>query len=125
MNYRALGDTGLRVSEIGFGTWGLGGDTGGAISYGPTSDETSRAALRCALDEGINFFDTSDLYGFGHSEELLGEVFGDCRDQVVIASKGGFVDAVKQDFSPMHLRNALEKSLRRLRTDYVDLYQLH
>jgi len=125
MNYRALGATGLRVSEIGFGTWGLGGDAGGSVSYGPTNDETSRAALRCARAEGINFFDTADLYGFGHAEKLLGEVFGKSRDEVVIASKGGFVDAVKQDFSVAHLREALEKSLRRLRSDCVDLYQLH
>ena len=125
MKYRPLGDTGLRVSEIGFGTWGLGGDHGGAVAYGPANDETSRAALRCARDQGVNFFDTSDLYGFGHSEELLGEYFSPRRDAVVIASKGGFVDAVKQDFSVAHLRRALEASLRRLRSDYVDLYQLH
>jgi len=125
MNYRALGATGLRVSEIGFGTWGLGGATGGAVAYGPTSDDTSRKALRCALEQGINFFDTSDLYGSGHSEELLGEVFAQCREQVVIASKVGFVDGGKQDFSPMHIRSALDRSLRRLGTDYLDLYQLH
>ena len=125
MNYRALGDTGLRVSEIGFGTWGLGGNSGGSFSYGPADDNVSRAALKCALEQGINFYDTSDLYGFGHSEEILGETFSNCRDQVIIASKGGFVDAVKQDFSAAHLRQAIEKSLRRLRTDYIDLYQLH
>jgi aryl-alcohol dehydrogenase-like predicted oxidoreductase len=125
MNHRPLGDTGLRVSEIGFGTWGLGGDHGGAVAYGPANDETSRAALLAACDQGVNFFDTADLYGFGHSEELLGETFSGCRDKVVIASKGGFVDAAKQDFSPAHLRRALENSLRRLRSDYVDLYQLH
>lgn len=125
MNYRSLGDTGLRVSEIGFGTWGLGGDHDGAVAYGRTDDEVSRAALRHAVEQGINFFDTSDLYGFGHSEEILGEVFSTCRDKVIIASKGGFVDAVKQDFSAAHLRRALENSLRRLRTDYLDLYQLH
>ena len=125
MNYRALGGTGLRVSEIGFGTWGLGGNAGGSFSYGPADDNVSRAALKSALDQGVNFYDTSDLYGFGHSEEILGETFANCRGQVVIASKGGFVDAVKQDFSAAHLRSALENSLRRLRTDYIDLYQLH
>jgi len=125
MNHRSLGDTGLHVSEIGFGTWGLGGDSGGAVAYGPASDETSRASLSTAFDLGVNFYDTADLYGFGHSEELLGEMFSRRRDQVIIATKAGFVDAAKQDFSPAHLRRALEASLRRLRTDYVDLYQLH
>ena len=103
MNYRALGDTGLRVSEIGFGTWGLGGNSGGAVSYGPTDDQVSRAALCCAVEQGINFFDTSDLYGFGHSEEILGETFSTGRDQVILASKGGFVDAGKQDSLPRAL----------------------
>jgi aryl-alcohol dehydrogenase-like predicted oxidoreductase len=125
MKYRPLGNTGLRVSEIGFGTWGLGGDNGGAVAYGPANDETSRTALRAAGDLGINFFDTADLYGFGHSEELLGEVFSPGRESVVIATKGGFVDGAKQDFSSAHLRRALEASLTRLRSDHVDLYQLH
>jgi aryl-alcohol dehydrogenase-like predicted oxidoreductase len=125
MNYRPLGDTGLRVSEIGFGTWGLGGDVAGAVAYGKTDDTVSVAALKFAVEQGINFYDTSDLYGFGHSEEILGEAFSTCREKVIIASKGGFIDAVKQDFSVAHLREAVEKSLRRLRTDYIDLYQFH
>ncbi|MFM2082241.1 MAG: hypothetical protein RL380_932 [Verrucomicrobiota bacterium] len=125
MNYRALGDTGLRVSEIGFGTWGLGGDSGGAVAYGPANDVTSRAALRFALEQGINFYDTSDVYGFGHSEDILGETFANCRDRIVIASKGGFITPEKQDYSVAHLRQAVEASLRRLRTDYIDLYQFH
>jgi aryl-alcohol dehydrogenase-like predicted oxidoreductase len=125
MNYRALGNTGLRVSEIGFGTWGLGGNVAGAVAYGKTDDAVSIAALKFAVEQGINFYDTSDLYGFGHSEEILGEAFANCREKVIIASKGGFIDAVKQDFSVAHLREALEKSLRRLRTDYLDLYQFH
>lgn len=125
MNYRVLGDTGLRVSEIGFGTWGLGGDSGGAIAYGPVNDDTSRTALKLALEQGINFYDTSDLYGFGHSEKIIGEAFSTCRDEVIIATKGGFVDANRQDFSVSHLRRAVEESLRRLRTDYIDLYQFH
>jgi aryl-alcohol dehydrogenase-like predicted oxidoreductase len=125
MNYRALGSTGLSVSEIGFGTWGLGGDSGGSVAYGPVDDNASRDALRLALDQGVNFYDTSDLYGFGHSEKILGKAFLDSREKVVIASKGGFVDAVKQDFSVPYLRQAVERSLDRLRTDYIDLYQLH
>src|SRR4051812_21278812 len=126
MRYRSLGSTGLRVSEIGFGTWGLGGAANGAMAYGPTSDAESLRALQAALDQGINFFDTADLYGYGHSEQLLGKAFAGVRDRVVIASKGGMVDGSgKQDFRPAYLRAALERSLARLGTDYVDLYQLH
>jgi aryl-alcohol dehydrogenase-like predicted oxidoreductase len=126
MRYRILGSTGIRVSEIGFGTWGLGGDAQGAIAYGATRDEESISALRAACDRGVNFFDTSDLYGFGHSEEVLGEALRGMRDRVVIATKGGLLDASgAHDFSPAHLRRALEASLKRLGTDYVDLFQLH
>lgn len=126
MNSRPLGRTGLTVSEIGFGTWGLGGNTGGAVAYGPTDDHESLRALRAALDRGITFYDTSDIYGFGHSEQLLGEAFAGKRDRVVIATKAGFVDGRgTQDFSPAHIRRALDASLQRLRSDRVDLLQLH
>lgn len=126
MKYRLLGKTGLRVSEIGFGAWGIGGIHRGAMGYGPTDDEQSKGALRRAFECGINFYDTADLYGFGHSEELIGEVFQDVRDKVVITSKVGILDpAGTQNFSPKHIRDSLERSLRRLRTDYLDLYQLH
>jgi aryl-alcohol dehydrogenase-like predicted oxidoreductase len=125
MRYRRFGHTRLRVSEIGFGTWGLGGTHGGSVAYGPTDDGQSLAALRRAFDLGINFYDTSDFYGFGHSEDLLGEAFAGLRRHVVLATKAGFVDAQKQDFSPRHLQTALDASLRRLRTDHVDLFLLH
>lgn len=126
MRYRTLGSTGIRVSEIGFGTWGLGGDAQGAVAYGATRDEESIGAVRAACDRGVNFFDTSDFYGFGHSEKVLGEALRGMRGRVVIATKGGLLDASgAQDFSPAHLRRALEASLKRLGTDYVDLLQLH
>jgi len=126
MRYRTLGSTGIRVSEIGFGTWGLGGDAQGAVAYGATRDEESIGALRAALDRGVNFFDTSDFYGFGHSEKLLGKALRGLRGRAVIATKGGLLDASgAHDFSPDHLRRALEASLKRLGTDYVDLFQLH
>lgn len=124
MNYRKLGETGLTVSEIGFGTWGLGGN-----AYGVADDQESKKALEVAFDKGINFYDTADLYGNGHSEELLGEVFSARRDQVVIATKGGTLPHttfdMPQDFSPNYIINALEQSLKRLNTDYIDLYLLH
>jgi len=126
MRYRTLGDTELVVSEIGFGAWGIGGQTSGATSYGPTSDDASRDALRSAFDQGITFYDTASVYGDGHSEELLGEVFAGRRDRVVIATKAGrSVYADRPDYSGTAVRRSLEGSLRRLRTDYVDLLQLH
>lgn len=126
MNYRQLGKTGIKVSEIGFGTWGLGGDKGGSKAYGPTDDRQSEAALKRAFDLGITFYDTADLYGFGHSESLLGKTFKQKRSQVIIAGKVGFMDVkANQDFSPEHIRQSLSGSLQRLGTDYIDVYQLH
>lgn len=126
MRYRALGATGIQVSEIGFGAWGIGGNANGAIAYGPTNHEESMRALRSAYDSGVTFFDTADFYGFGHSETMLGEALHDVRSQIIIATKVGMLDADgAQDFSPGHIRRAVEQSLRRLRTDYIDLYQLH
>ncbi|MBI2170368.1 MAG: aldo/keto reductase, partial [Actinobacteria bacterium] len=75
MQMRALGRTGLAVSEVGFGGWAIGGDAHGN-SYGPTDDAVSKAAVARALELGCTFFDTADVYGHGHSEELLGEVIG-------------------------------------------------
>ena len=124
MKYRELGKTGITVSEIGFGTWGLGGD-----SYGPVDGKEAVQALELAFDKGVNFFDTSDLYGNGKSEELLGKTFKKVRDKIFIATKGGTLPHtgfyMPQDFSEDHLRQALENSLKRLQNDYVDLYQLH
>jgi aryl-alcohol dehydrogenase-like predicted oxidoreductase len=126
MNYRKLGHTGLEVSEIGYGAWGIGGVANGAIGYGPTDDQESKRALRRAYDLGVNFYDTSDLYGYGHSERLIGDALKDVRDRVIITTKVGFLDGDgAQDFSPKHIRQSLEASLKRLQTDYIDLYQLH
>jgi len=126
MNYRKLGDTGITVSEIGFGAWGIGGGAGGHPAYGPTDDAESVRALDRARDEGVTLYDTSDLYGMGHSERLIGRAFRGKRDRAVIATKGGMINpAGEQDFSAAYLRVALERSLVRLGTDYVDLLQLH
>lgn len=126
MNYRTLGSTGLRVSTIGFGAWGIGGDHGGSVAYGATDDTQSAQALRCAYDMGVTFFDTSSFYGFGHSERLIGSTFKDVRDNVVIATKVGLIDADgTQDFSASFIRRSLEQSLKNLQSDYVDLLQLH
>lgn len=126
MKYRMLGKSGLLVSEIGFGCWGIGGDHQGAVAYGPTQDENSLRALHAAFERGVNFFDTSDLYGHGHSEYLLGKAFHGLRSKVLIASKGGMNSPYrKENVLSSYLRTCLEHTLRRLGTDYVDLYQLH
>lgn len=126
MKYRTLGRTGLRVSEIGFGAWGIGGRTVGTTSYGDTDDATSLAALRRALECGITFFDTSAAYGDGHSEELIGQAFAGQRGRVVVATKAGYESWNRPpDFSADAIVASIERSLVRLRTDYIDLLQLH
>lgn len=126
MKYRALGSTGLTVSAIGFGGWGIGGRTAGATSYGATDDAVSRRALARAFERGITFFDTSPAYGDGRSERLIGETFKGRRDRVVIATKTGYRSwAAAPDYSPAAIRASVEDSLARLATDYIDLLQLH
>ena len=126
MKYRQLGNTGIEVSEIGFGAWGIGGTPKDARAYGPTDDKVSQQALMKAFDSGITFYDTSPLYGYGHSEELLGATFKDVRESIIISSKVGFVNFKgKKNFSPKYIQDSLESSLRRLQTDYIDVFQLH
>jgi aryl-alcohol dehydrogenase-like predicted oxidoreductase len=132
MNHRTLGSTGIKISEIGFGAWAIGGATdaqGIPVGWGNATDEESLAALRRARDLGVTFFDTADLYGYGRSESLIGIVLSKVRDQVVIATKVGNVRTtsgqVIKDFSKRHIFYAIDGSLKRLRTDYVDIYQLH
>ncbi|WP_413204346.1 aldo/keto reductase [Rhodospirillum sp. A1_3_36] len=124
---RRLGRTPLMVSEIGFGCWGIGGRTPGQTSYGATDDSQSLRTLERARERGITFFDTAPVYGAGHSEELVGQAFaGSKRDGLVITTKGGcktYEDPL--DFSIPSLERGLEESLRRLKTDHVDLFLLH
>jgi aryl-alcohol dehydrogenase-like predicted oxidoreductase len=126
VKYRPLGQTGLRVSEIGFGAWGIGGRTSGHTSYGDTDDRVSLAALERALACGITFYDTSSAYGDGHSEVLIGRAFARRRQHVVIATKAGYSSWNRApDFSPSAVIASAEASLRRLQSDYIDLLQLH
>jgi aryl-alcohol dehydrogenase-like predicted oxidoreductase len=126
MRYHPLGRSGLKISEIGFGAWGIGGASLGATSYGQTDDQMSIAALQRARQSGINFFDTSNVYGNGHSEALIGQAFADCRDEVVIATKAGFVDYQQQpNYRAATIERSIEGSLARLRTSRIDLLQLH
>lgn len=149
MKERRLGKTGLRVSEIGFGCWAIGGN-----AYGVVRDEDSLDALEAAWDVGVNFFDTADIYGEGHSEELLGKFLkGKPRDRMTLATKCGwdfYLPAGRQvpssekpasaaqgllekfnhtghrkNFDAGYVRFACEQSLKRLGTDVIDLFQLH
>lgn len=131
MEYRAFGNTDLTVSVVGFGAWAIGGSAMAGttpIGWGAADDATSRAALRAAYEAGITFCDTADFYGLGHSETLIGDVFGN-SDRVVIATKVGHRIAgdgsIAYDYSASHIRKACEESLRRLRREQIDLYQLH
>lgn len=131
MQYRAFGNTDLKVSEVGFGAWGIGGPAMAGdipIGWGDVQDETSIKALQKAFELGINFYDTADFYGLGHSEELIGNVFGNSQD-IVVASKVGHRLANDQsifvDYSKQYILKACEDSLRRLKRDTIDYYQLH
>jgi aryl-alcohol dehydrogenase-like predicted oxidoreductase len=132
VHYRKLGKTDITVSEIGFGGWAIGGtaEAGGTpLGWGKTSDDESLAAIRRARELGVTLFDTADSYGFGRSESLLGIVLSRRRQDVVIATKVGVTRSadgrLRKDFSPHHISHAVDGSLKRLRTDYIDLYQLH
>jgi aryl-alcohol dehydrogenase-like predicted oxidoreductase len=117
----------LQVSEVGFGAWAIGGNRHGH-SYGPTDNTESLHAVARALDLGCTFFDTADLYGHGLSEKLLGQGLQARRHECVIATKVGgdfYHGPFRKNFDADYIRFALEKSLERLRTDYIDIYQLH
>lgn len=124
MNYRVLGKSGLKVSEIGFGAWAIGG-----MDWGPkVEDSEAIAALHKAIDLGVNFIDTADVYGHGHSEELIASVRKEREEELLIATKAGnnFYEGDRhQDFSRKYLMFAVEQSLKRLGVDALDLLQLH
>lgn len=116
MRYNRLGDTELEVSVLGFGTWQLGDPA----YWGPSAEADGERAVHAAMDMGVNFFDTAELYGRGESERALGQALGPRRGDAVIASKVGV-----EHCEPSLLRHACESSLRHLATDYIDLYQIH
>ena len=131
MKYRKFGNTDLTVSEIGFGTWAIGGaaSVGGiAIGWGPSDDTVSIAAINTALEAGINFFDTADFYGLGHAETLLGNTIGNRKD-VLMASKAGQKigsdGKIAIDYSKEYIIKACELSLQRLKRDAIDFHHLH
>jgi aryl-alcohol dehydrogenase-like predicted oxidoreductase len=142
MRQLPLGQSGINASVVGLGTWGMGGWMWGGVDY----DEAVRA-VRHALDVGINLVDTAPIYGFGLSEEIVGEAIRDRRDDVVLATKCGMVANTKKGelkfradvtgakphghiavyiyLHPDSIRDEVEASLTRLQTDYIDLYQTH
>ncbi|MDG4805429.1 aldo/keto reductase [Micromonospora sp. WMMD1120] len=132
---RTLGRSGITVSAIGMGCWAIGGPLWGAegqpFGWGDVDDDESIRTIRRALDLGVTLFDTASNYGAGHSERVLGRALAGRRDSVVIATKFGNVSeeatrrALGTDASPAFAVRSLDDSLRRLGTDYVDLYQLH
>jgi aryl-alcohol dehydrogenase-like predicted oxidoreductase len=133
MKYTKLGSRGPDISCVGFGAWGISGR-----DWGITDDENSRKAIHAALDAGINFIDTADVYGFGHSEELIRQVLDQRpdKDKIVIATKAGNnfypflqedhkLTPINIDYSVRHLEFAAEQSLKRLNVEALDIFQLH
>lgn len=126
MIYANLGGVDIKVSRIGFGCWQLGGH-----GWGKISEAEVVKAVDTAIDNGINIFDTAPIYGLGHSEELLGKILGSRRKNVIIATKVGLLWEKNQTFrkltdnSPANIEREIDANLKRLRTDYIDIYQVH
>ena len=131
MRYRQFGNTDLSVSEIGFGAWAIGGPASVGeveIGWGPSDDAVSVKAIHAALDGGINFFDTADFYGLGHSELLLGKTIGKEKEALIatkVGQKQGKDGKIIIDYSFDYVIRACEESLRRLKREHIDFYQLH
>lgn len=125
MNFSQLKKTNIEISEIGFGTNAVGGHN----LYANTDEEQGKKMIEEAVSGGVTFFDTADSYGFGRSEEILGETIRHKRSELVIATKGGIEKlnngSIRINNSPKYMRRAVENSLKRLKTDYIDLYYIH
>jgi aryl-alcohol dehydrogenase-like predicted oxidoreductase len=121
MNYRPLGRTGWKVSEISFGAWAMGGE------WGNVSDQDAMAALHKAVDSGINFIDTADVYGSGRSERLVAQLRKSRKQEIIVATKAGrrLPEQTIEGYSRENLSHWVEDSLRNLATDTIDLLQLH
>lgn len=129
MTVRRLGNSDLRLTPIGLGTWAMGGD-GWAFGWGPQDDRDSLAAIHCALDGGINWIDTAPVYGLARAETLVGRALAERRERVMVATKCGRVwdeqtRAIGKCLTADSVKREAEASLRRLRVEAIDLYQLH
>lgn len=127
MNTRPLGNNGPMLTEIGLGTWAIGGPS--VWGWGPQDDKESINTIHKALDLGINWLDTAPFYGLGHSEEIIAKAINGKRDEIFIATKCGLVwnrkGKISYNNTPQSILNQIEKSLIRLQTDYIDLFQIH
>ncbi|MEL7436829.1 MAG: aldo/keto reductase, partial [Chloroflexota bacterium] len=121
MQYRTLGSTGYKVSAIGFGAWAIGG------SWGSVDDDESLAALHAAIDAGVNFIDTADVYGDGRSEKLISQVLKDRGEDIVVATKAGrrLNPHVAEGYNRENLTAFVERSLKNLDVEALDIVQLH
>jgi aryl-alcohol dehydrogenase-like predicted oxidoreductase len=128
MEYRLLGGSGLKVSELSFGTATFGGTNEFFKAWGGTEVDEARRLIDICIEAGVNLFDTANGYSDGRSEEVLGKALEGRRDKVLISTKSAFPTGPgpnDEGSSRYHLRNAVEDSLRRLKTDYIDVYHLH
>ena len=120
MRYRRLGKSGYKVSEVGFGTWAIGGE------WGDTDDTAAMEALHTAADAGVTFFDTSDVYGDGHAERLLGKFRAERDEEIVVATKAGRRGSNEpHTYDLAHLEEWVARSQENLGTERLDLVQLH
>ncbi len=121
MNYRELGKTGWKISEISFGAWAIGS------AWGEVKDDESLDALRCAIDLGVNFIDTADVYGDGHSEKLIAKILKERKENLIVATKAGrrLNPHNSEGYNRKNLTSFIERSLKNLDTDSLDLVQLH
>ncbi|RYY07725.1 MAG: aldo/keto reductase, partial [Sphingobacteriaceae bacterium] len=128
MEYRQLGASGLQVPVLSFGTATFGGSNEFFKAWGSTQVEEATRLVNLCLDAGVNLFDTADIYSDGLSEEILGKALAGLRDKVIISSKATFPMGKgpnDQGSSRFHLIKACEDSLKRLNTDYIDIYHMH
>lgn len=128
MQTRQLGTSDLAITALGFGTWAIGGG-GWSFGWGPQDDRESIAAIHCALDHGMNWIDTAAVYGLGHAEDIVAQALKDHSERPYIFTKCSLIwdtnGKISNSLQAQSLRREVEQSLRRLKIDVIDLYQIH